>query len=163
MKKVEMFKVNVDEKKFDEIVPLNAEMEITKDDIKNAFLPIFDSMGDYSHGVTKRMKTYELVQSFVETNSDVLSEQMHQTFLKHKTGVSLVLGVAIPSNPYMPYKITKCFTMPNNEPNMFEVVAIDFNKNKPITLGTFTYVNCFTEKEYKEIMSQIGQMCEMEK
>lgn len=153
MNKVEI----VDIKKFDEIVPLNTEMEITKDDIKNTFLPIFDSMGDYSRVSVKRMKTYEMVKSFVETNSDVLSEKIHQTFLKHKTGVSLVLDVTIPSNPYIPYKINRYLTMPNNEPNMFEVVAIDFNKKEPITLGTFTYLNCFTEEEYKEIMSQVGQ------
>lgn len=157
--KVEKFKVKVDEEKFDDILPVNPEMEITKDDIKYAFIPIFDTMREHSRVSPKKMKTFEAAQSFVSTNSDVLSEKMYQTHIKHKTGAALLLGVNIPSNPYMPYKITKYLTMPNDEPNMFEVVAFDNKTRKLITLGDFQYLNCLTEKEYKKIIPQI---CEME-
>lgn len=158
-KKVETIKVKVDKKKYDEILPLNPEMEITKDDIKYAFIPIFDVMRDYSSVSPSRLKAFDVAQTFVKDNSDVLVDEMYQTNIKHKTGAALLLGVNKPSNPYMPYKITKYLTMPNDEPNLFEVVVIDNKTREPITLGNFQYLSCLTEDEYKEIMPQI---CEME-
>lgn len=158
-KKVEKFKVKVDEEKFDDILPVNPEMEITKEDIKYAFIPIFDTMREYSCVSPKKMKTFEAAQSFVSANSDVLSEGMYLTHIKHKTGAALLLGVNVPSNPYMPHKITKYLAMPNDEPNLFEVVVFDNKTREPITFGNFQYLNCLTENEYKEIMPQI---CEIE-
>lgn len=155
-KKVETFKIKVDKKMYDEILPVNPEMEITKDDIKYAFLPIFDTMKDYSIVSPKKMKTYEAAKSFVDDNSDVLSDKMYKTHLKYKTGAALLLGVDIPSNPYMSHKITKYLTVPNDEPNMFEVVAFDNKTRKPITLGNFQYLNCLNEKEYKEMIGKLG-------
>jgi len=150
--KVEVLKYS---SKNPEDLHINTEMEITKEDIGYAFIPILDSMEEYSSGSLNKTKAFDLVKSFVEKNKDILAGQMHKSYRKNK-GVALVMYIQTNTNPFRPLLLVKYDVEATNEPNLFEIVGFDTKKKDVIAYGNFQYYDQFTEKQFNEFIKENG-------
>lgn len=148
--KVEVLKYS---SKNPEDLHINTEMEITKEVIGYAFIPILDSMEEYSSGSLNKTKAFDLVKSFVEKNKDILAGQMHKSYRKNN-GVALVMYIQTNTNPLRPSLLVKYDVVATNESNLFEIVCFDIKKKDIITYGNFRYYDQFTDGQFNEFIKE---------
>ena len=146
--------------KFDEVFPIDNELEISKELVAEALIPIMDCIRDDAKTVKKK-KCYELVNTFLEDHHDEIVDKMYDVFKQHEKGATMIVKVAVNPNPYLPYRITKVFIVSNDERNTFEIQVVDNKKLDTISFGSYTWL-CSTVDgfEIERKMSYLEQSCE---